>query len=389
MRDIIRLSLTLAIVGIVSAAILTAFYNLTDPIITARQEEDYRNALEEFFPGFDSFDTENLDEGQFDLIFDDDGELMGVMATAIAMGYDGEIRFNLAVSEEGEIIGVRVVSHTETPGIGDVIERDSFKEQFIGKSFEDPITAGQDVDIITGSTVSSAAMINAIRQTVNAVAMNYLGVEAVELDISSVPDGVYQGSAQGFMGPIEVEVEVSGGEIISIEVLEHEETPTYFIESYPLIPERIIEQQDLDVDVATGATASAQGIVDAVQNALIEALGIENGAEDVPEEEPEEIDISAVPDGTYQGSADGFKSTIVVEVVVEGGEIMSVEVLEHDDTPEYFRDANPLIPDQIVEEQNLDVDTQTGATRSAEGIVNAVRDALSGALENGGGGENN
>lgn len=389
MRDIIRLSLTLAIVGIVSAAILTAFYNLTDPIITARQEEDYRKALEQFFPGFDTFDTEALDEGDFDLIYDDDGDLMGIMATAIAMGYDGEILFNLAVSDEGEIIGVRVVSHTETPGIGDVIERDSFKEQFLGKSFEDPITAGQDVDIITGSTVSSAAMINAIRQTVNVVAMNFLGVEAVELDISSVPDGVYQGSAQGFMGPIEVEVELSGGEIISIEVLDHEETPTYFIESYPLIPERIIEQQSLEVDTSTGATASAQGIVEAVQNALLEAAGVEDGVEDIPEEEPEEIDISAVPDGTYQGSADGFKSTIVVEVVLEAGMIVSVEVLEHDDTPEYFRDANPLIPERIVEEQDLDVDTQTGATRSAAGIVNAVRDALAGALDNGSGGENN
>lgn len=389
MRDIIRLSLTLAIVGIVSAAILTAFYNLTDPIITARQEEDYRKALEQFFPGFDTFDTEALDEGDFDLIYDDDGDLMGIMATAIAMGYDGEILFNLAVSDEGEIIGVRVVSHTETPGIGDVIERDSFKEQFLGKSFEDPITAGQDVDIITGSTVSSAAMINAIRQTVNVVAMNFLGVEAVELDISSVPDGVYQGSAQGFMGPIEVEVELSGGEIISIEVLDHEETPTYFIESYPLIPERIIEQQSLEVDTSTGATASAQGIVQAVQNALLEAAGVEDGVEDIPEEEPEEIDISAVPDGTYQGSADGFKSTIVVEVVLEAGMIVSVEVLEHDDTPEYFRDANPLIPERIVEEQDLDVDTQTGATRSAAGIVNAVRDALAGALDNGSGGENN
>jgi len=387
MRDIIRLSITLTLVGIVSAAVLTAFYNLTEPIIIARQEEDYRRALEQFFPGFDTFDTETLDEGDFDLIYDDDGDLMGIMATAIAMGYDGEIRFNLAVSDEGEIKGLRIVSHTETPGIGDVIERDSFKEQFVGKSFEDPITAGQDVDIITGATVSCVAMINGVRQTIGVVAQNFLGVEVEEVDIASVPDGVYQGSAQGFMGPIEVEVEVSGGEIISIEVIDHEETPTYFIEAYPLIPEQIKEQQSFDVDTSTGATASAQGIVDAVQNALLKALGVEDDVEEAPEEEPGEIDLSAVPDGTYQGSADGFKSTIVVEVVVEGGAILSVEVLEHDDTPEYFRDANPLIPDQIVEEQNLDVDTQTGATRSAEGIVNAVRDALSGALDNGGGGD--
>ena len=98
-------------------------------------------------------------------------------------------------------------------------------------------------------------------------------------------------------------------------------------------------------------------------------------------EEPEEVDISAVPDGTYQGSAEGFKSTIVVEVVVEDGMIVAVEVLEHDETVEYFGDADPAIPDMIVGEQSLDVDTESGATASADGIVAAVRAALLSAIE--------
>ena len=98
-------------------------------------------------------------------------------------------------------------------------------------------------------------------------------------------------------------------------------------------------------------------------------------------EEPEEVDISAVPDGTYQGSAEGFKSTIVVEVVVEDGMIVAVEVLEHDETVEYFGDADPAIPDMIVGEQSLDVDTESGATASADGIVEAVRAALLSAIE--------
>lgn len=107
---------------------------------------------------------------------------------------------------------------------------------------------------------------------------------------------------------------------------------------------------------------------------------VEEEPEEEAVEEPEEVDLSAVPDGTYQGSAEGFKSTIVVEVVVEDGMIVAVEVLDHDETETYFEDAYPVIPELIVEEQSLDVDTESGATASADGIVEAVRAALLGAI---------
>ncbi len=120
---------------------------------------------------------------------------------------------------------------------------------------------------------------------------------------------------------------------------------------------------------------------EAVEEPPVEEEPVEEPEEE-PVEEPEEVDISAVSDGTYQGSAEGFKSTIVVEVVVEGGMIVAVEVLDHDETTEYFEDANPAIPDMIVGEQSLDVDTESGATASADGIVDAVRAALLDAIDN-------
>ncbi len=385
MRKILYLALTLAIIGIISALLLTGVYNLTEPIITERREAEYRQALDNFFPGFDSFESEDLDEGQFDLIYDDTGNLMGIMATVVAVGYGDDIVYNLAVDSAGEITGKRIVSHSETPGIGDVITANPFQSQFIGKSFEDPIVAGEDVEIVTGATVSTAAMINSVRQTIGFIAEQYLGLEVVEIDIAEVPDGTYQGSAPGLGGPITVEVEVAGGEIVSIEVLEHQETATYFVEVYPLIPDRIIEEQHFDVDTQTGATISANGIVNAVRNALLDALGIDNGVEEEPE--PVEIDITGIPDGTYRGSAPGLGGPITVEVEVAGGKIVSIEVLEHDETQTYFIESYPLIPERIIEEQSLDVDTETGATISANAIVNAVYDALSGAVEDDGGGE--
>ncbi|MDW7740001.1 MAG: FMN-binding protein [Bacillota bacterium] len=389
MRNILRLSLTLALVGIVSALLLTGLFNLTEPIITERQEREYLETLEAFFPDIDTFETEVLEADAYDMVYDVSGQLLGVMGTIKQQGYDGDITYNLAINQSGEVVGIRIVSHSETPGIGDVIETEAFQEQFKGKSYEDPIAAGEDVDSVSGATVSSSAMINSIRRVVGVVAENYLGIEAVTVEISEVPDGVYEGSAPGLMGLIVVEVEVSGGAITRIEVLEHEDTPTYFIEAYPLIAERIIEAQDFDIDIRTGATVSSEGILNAVINALLGALGIDSGDVEEVEDEPVAVDFSEVPDGVYEGTAEGFLSPIVVEVEVSGGEVISISIINHEETAEYFVQSNPLVPERIIEEQTLDVDIITGATNSARGIVNAVRNALIGALQDGTGGDGN
>ncbi len=279
MREILKLSITLTFVGLVSAALLTGVNNITAPIIADRQEAEYREALELYFPEVANFESQRLEDDYFDLIFDSSDRQIGVMATIEQQGYDGTITYNLALDGEGKVVGMLIISHTETPGIGDVITTAEFQEQFIGKSFEDPLTPGEDVDTVSGATISSTAMVTSIRRVVNVVAENFLGYEAVAVDITAVPDGIYQGSAPGLAGPILVEVEVSGGLIIRIDVLDHDETPTYFIESYPLIPELIIAEQSFDVDTKTGATLSAKGIVEAVQAALAAALEANGGGE--------------------------------------------------------------------------------------------------------------
>jgi Na+-translocating ferredoxin:NAD+ oxidoreductase subunit G len=276
-REVLKLSITLAVVGLVAAALLTGVNNVTAPIIIERQLAEYRQALELFFPEVESFESQQLGEDKFDLVYDSSDRLIGVMSTVGQQGYDGTILYNLALDGEGKIVGLRIISHSETPGVGDVITTESFQDQFIGKGYDDPLTAGEDVDTVSGATISSSAMITSIRRVVGVVAENFLGYEALVIDISAVPDGVYQGSAPGLGGPITVEVEVSGGLITRIDVLEHSETPTYYIESYPLIPERIIAEQSLDIDTQTGATLSAKGIVEAVEAALAAALDANGG----------------------------------------------------------------------------------------------------------------
>jgi Na+-translocating ferredoxin:NAD+ oxidoreductase subunit G len=279
-REIIRLSLTLAVVGIVSAAILTGVYIWTAPIIEQRQQDEYLAAVREYFPSVSDTKTEELDGDYFDLVYDSGNTLLGIMATIQTQGYDGLITYNLAVDGAGTVIGMRIISHSDTPGIGDYIENPDFQKQFIGKGPEDPIQPGVDVDTKTGATVSTSAMVSSIRRIVGAIAMAFLDYEEEIFEIALVPDGTYQGTGRGLMGDIRVEVEVEGGRIISIKVLDQSETPTYFVLSHPLIIERIIEEQQLEVDTATGATASAEGIISAVLNALTAALEQGGGEEE-------------------------------------------------------------------------------------------------------------
>jgi len=267
-REVMRLSITLAVVAIVSAALLTGVHNVTEPVIREREQQEYLEALERFFPALDDFETEEINGDQFDLVYDQDGEKLGVMAAVQTQGYEGTITYNLAVDAEAEIIGILVVSHSETPGIGDVITTDNFQEQFIGKSFEDPLEAGEDVDTVSGATISTEAMIGSIRRTVTTIGENFLGKERQAFGLEDLTDGVYRGSVEGTYGDLVVEVEFRDGRIQAIEVIEQNETEAYFMEVYPEIPEKIIEEQELAVDVQSGATLSAERIVAAVRNAL-------------------------------------------------------------------------------------------------------------------------
>ncbi len=86
-----------------------------------------------------------------------------------------------------------------------------------------------------------------------------------------------------------------------------------------------------------------------------------------------------VEDGTYNGFGDGYKGEIEVEVTVEDGDIVSVEILDHSETEGTSDDAIDGIPEQVVEAQNYDLDIVSGATGSSEGIMEAVENALEGA----------
>ena len=86
------------------------------------------------------------------------------------------------------------------------------------------------------------------------------------------------------------------------------------------------------------------------------------------------IDISNIPDGVYIGEYDVNVIYAKVEVTVENGEIININILEHRN--ERGKPAEAVI-NKILEEQKIDVDAVSGATNSSTVIKKAVENALS------------
>lgn len=210
---------------------------------------------------------------------------------------------------------------------------------------------------------------------------------ALEGQVFDLPDGIYEGTGTGFAGKITVAVEIKDKKIVAITVLNVEADDAAFFNRAKGVIDRIIQSQNLDVDVVSGATYSSRGIISAVKNALTGEKDSGKTAENPGKGEgsttvAEVADAAAYKDGTYYGSATGFAGPIKVKVVISGGKIASIEIVSTSDGISYISKAS-AITGKIVSSQSTNVDTVSGATYSSVGIINAVRNALAQAAVDG------
>lgn len=78
----------------------------------------------------------------------------------------------------------------------------------------------------------------------------------------------YEGSAEGYNGPVNVKVGLWGNEIREIKITGHKEDINYYLAAKKRIISAIIRDQSTEVDTVTGATTTSQAIIDAVKDAL-------------------------------------------------------------------------------------------------------------------------
>lgn len=163
-----KLAATLLIITAVVAAALAGVNAITEPMIAAITAEKTQKAIETVLPGggekLESFPDET---GLVKTVYASD---TGYAIEVAPAGFDGEISMMVGVSKEGKVLGISIISHTETAGLGAVAAAkdsagESFRGQFIGQSGSLAVSKdGGTIDSITGATVTSRA----VTQGVNA-----------------------------------------------------------------------------------------------------------------------------------------------------------------------------------------------------------------------------
>jgi uncharacterized protein with FMN-binding domain len=99
-------------------------------------------------------------------------------------------------------------------------------------------------------------------------------MEAIRLaeraDVRTVADGVYEAQSTGYAGPVHVEVTVAGGRLESVRVTHHQEKQFY--SAMTDTPRQLVQKQGIQgVDAFTGATITAEAIINATAKALANA----------------------------------------------------------------------------------------------------------------------
>ena len=211
-----------------------------------------------------------------------------------------------------------------------------------------------------------------------------------EVSTESLKDGEYEGTATGYGGPLTVRITVKGGKLTDIKVVSQTETPEYFNRAKAVIG-KILSSGNVNVDSVSGATISSNAIKKAVADALSKA-GSKQKAKVTPVKKDARsakgrkgnaagtfsIGSANLNDGVYTGSGQGYNGPIRVRVTVSGGNITNVEILSNSDDAPFFNRAKAVIG-RLLGSPGKSVDTVSGATYSSRGIIDAVRNALSGA----------
>ena len=162
-KYVLRLALTLLIITSVVAAVLAGVNSITKPEIDRHTAEKTQKAIETVLPG--GYDTEITD------YIDETGLVTKVYAGANGYafevtpgGFDNTITMMVGVGTDGTVLGISVVSHTETAGLGAVAAAatsagEAFRSQFKGMSGAVAVSKdGGEVDAITGATITSRAV---------------------------------------------------------------------------------------------------------------------------------------------------------------------------------------------------------------------------------------
>lgn len=153
----------LTLICTIAAAALVCTYQVTNPIIEENTRKATDAARAEVYTGVSGFEELSADglENVTEVYKTSGGE--GYVFTTTSKGFGGTIKVMTAISQEGKIVGVKVLENSETPGLGSRTALPAHLDQYTGKD-----SGLSGVEYITGATISSRSVNTAIESAFEA-----------------------------------------------------------------------------------------------------------------------------------------------------------------------------------------------------------------------------
>lgn len=239
---------------------------------------------------------------------------------------------------------------------------------------------------------------------------------AVDEENRLYKDGTYYGTGTGFGGKLTVEVVIADGKIASVSLVENEADDSPYIDNALKVLQDILNTQSTNVDTVSGATYSSTGLIEAVRNALAQAVASEDMKEQLGntgtnyadtnriENQTQQIVLtgteeqgSVYKNGLYQGTAICYPDdeeefdayTLALNIVIINDKIVGISDIKgygdkYITANERYITAASEMADKIIAQgmvwdtkgNELDFDTVSGATCSSKAILEACKNAM-------------
>lgn len=227
---LLKLVLVLTVISAVIAGMLAAVNYFTEDIIAENAVREKEEAVLSVFPEGDSCREYQTPEGNTVYFAVSGDYAIGYCVNVSPSGYGGNIDMMIGIDSDGSVAGIKIVSLSETPGVGTKVNSSTFLSQFLGRTNSEALAVGENVDGIGGATFSSKAVTAGVSEALSVSFDLREAAASVGLKISdsvNVPNNVADAN------------EDNGDDILmpdeAGEVEEHETTPAETAET--ILPE--------------------------------------------------------------------------------------------------------------------------------------------------------
>ncbi len=293
--------------------------------------------------------------------------LTGEVHTASAKGFASDVTVSVTLDDANTVTGIRIDASGETAGFGQrTMEDADYQAQFIGKTL--PLQDG-DVDVLSGATFTSNAVVEAVNAALEAPATEY---------------ETLVGTAKGFGGDVTVTLSMDGDTIAAISIDASSETPGF--------GQRTMEEADYQaqfigktlpvegVDALSGATITSTAVVEAVNSAVkAEADAASEPAAQAEETAAPAVEATGTP---VTGTAKGFASDVTVTATVDDEVITSITIDANGETAGFGQrtmddaDYQAQFIGKTLPLKDGDVDVLSGATFTSNAVVEALNSTV-------------